>query len=93
LIRLLSLAAVAALVAGSASAAELHIKVEGRPDAAVQQDIRVAAHKVCDDGVSLLAIGPRHACFTQAVQDAQSQLTEVRTAEAKTSNVRVASTR
>jgi hypothetical protein len=82
LIRLLSLVAV-----------ELHIKVEGRPDAAVQQDIRVAAHKVCDDGVSLLAIGPRHACFTQAVQDAQSQLTEVRTAEAKTSNVRVASTR
>ena len=92
--RILGLIAVAALVAGPASARDFHIKIAGRSDAAVQQDIRVAAQRMCDSsqhGISIRALEPQRSCFKFAVTDGDAQLTQAHVqAQAKTANVRVA---
>ena len=93
--RFLSLIAVAALIAGPASAADFHIKVIGKSDAAVQQDINIAAKKMCASYLNgnSRALEPASSCLKFAVRDAQAQLTDIRLAQGKTDNVRVASTR
>ena len=93
--RFLSLIAVAALVAGPASASDFRIKVDGKDNAAVQQDIRMAAHRMCASylGGSIRALEPQHSCYNFAVRDAEAQLSQVRLAQAKGANVRVASTK
>jgi hypothetical protein len=95
LIRFLSLIAATAFFAGPAFAGDFHVRVDGRSEAAVQQDIQVAAKKMCSgfSGGTILAMEPASSCLKFAVRDAQAQLSEVRLAQSKASNVRVASTR
>ena len=79
--RTFALTAAVALIAGSASAQEIRVKIDGKNDAALQQDIRVAAQHVCaahNEGVR--GLQPRAVCVSYAVRDAEGQVAQVRAA-------------
>ena len=79
--RTIALTATLALIAGSASAQDIRVKIDGKNDAAVQQDIRVAAHRVCakhNEGV--FGLQPMAVCVSYVVRDAEGQVAQVRAA-------------
>jgi hypothetical protein len=77
--RTIALSAAIAVLAGSASAADIRVKIDGKNDMAVQQEIRVAAHKVCASYTdSLRGLERSAACFKYTVADAQAQVVQER---------------
>jgi len=76
MIRILTAAAVAALIAAPASAQTVRISLDGKSSAQVQADIAKAAKKVCAQAV-VGASFPREmyaSCFKFAVADANAKL-------------------
>ncbi len=76
MIRILTAAAVAALIAAPASAQTVRIALDGKSSAQVQADIAKAAKKVCAQAV-VGASFPREmyaSCFKFAVADANAKL-------------------
>ena len=76
MIRIFTLAAVAALVAAPASAQSVKIDLAGKSTAQVQAEITKAARKVC--GLAVIGASfPREmydSCYKHAVADAQAKL-------------------
>lgn len=76
MIRILTVAAVAALIASPASAQSARVALEGKSSDQVQADIAKAAKKVCTQAV-VGASFPREmyaSCFKYAVKTANAQL-------------------
>lgn len=76
MIRILTAAAVAALIAAPASAQTTRVALDGKSSAQVQADIAKAAKKVCSQAV-VGASFPREmyaSCFKFAVADANAKL-------------------
>jgi hypothetical protein len=79
MIRIFTLAAVAALIAAPASAQSVKIDLTGKSNAQVQADITKAAKKVC--GLAVIGASfPREmydSCFKHAVRDANTKLAQL----------------
>jgi hypothetical protein len=91
LFRTLVMTAAVAVIAGSASAQDIRVKISGKDDAAIQQDIRTAAHQACGaytDGVR--GLEPTTNCYKYVVRDAEGQLVHAR-ALAQAAKLRLAS--
>ena len=76
MIRILTAAAVAALIASPAAAQSTRVALDGKSSAQVQADIAKAAKKVCTQAV-VGASFPREmysSCFKYAVKTANAQL-------------------
>ncbi|THD77629.1 MAG: hypothetical protein E7812_12760 [Phenylobacterium sp.] len=77
--RTLVVTAAVAMIAGSASAQDIRVNIAGKDDAVIQQDIRVAAHRVCGayaNGVR--GLEPTTRCYKYVVRDAEGQLVQAR---------------
>ncbi len=78
MIRILTLSTLALFAAAPAFAADVHIKIAGKDDALVRQEIRVAARHVCRNaGPGRLTVAVQ-TCFDETVRDAQGQLAQAR---------------
>lgn len=76
MIRILTAAAVAAVIASPAAAQSTRVSLEGKSGAQVQADIAQAAKKVCTQAI-VGATFPRDmyaSCFKHAVKTANAQL-------------------
>ena len=88
MIRIFTVAAVAALIAAPASAQSVKLDLTGKSNVQVQADITKAAKKVC----TLAIIGasfPREmydSCFKHAVRDANAKLASVTAASQPAQN-------
>ena len=85
MIRILTVAAVAALIAAPASAQSVRVAVAGKNTAELQADIAKAAKKVCTQAV-VGASFPREmyaSCFKHAVADANAKLGQPQMAAAQ----------
>ena len=76
MIRIFTVAAVAALIAAPASAQSVKVDITGKSNTQVQADITKAARKVC--GLAVIgATFPREmyeSCFKHAVRDANAKI-------------------
>ena len=80
-----------AMIAGAASAQDVRVKIAGKDDAAIQQDIHMAAHQACvayTNGVR--GLEPATNCYKYVVNDAEGQLVHAR-ALAQAAKMRLAS--
>lgn len=86
--RTIALTAAIAVIASSASAQDVRVKMEGKNDAALQQDIRTAARKVCAAyTASVRGLEPAATCFKYALRDAETQVTQAYAQTAKPTKV------
>lgn len=78
-----------AMIAGSAAAQDVKVTIDGKDDATIQRDIRNAAQRMCASYTQgTRGLAPVANCVNYAVRDAETQLVQVRLAQA--SKVRLA---